>query len=389
MLDFASLLIAIGFSTAFLAAILLAAWKTTRRDGFLFSCAVGALLIAASVGVSTIDSLSPSTWAQGLGLGLLLAGEAHLYGSAAQFRRGTSPSRRIAVATFASVALLLLALAAGYNGLAYAVGFLASAVLLFLAANEFWQARAEAPMTTLGIASLYFLVGLSFLPRSVLVLLRDGLVVAGPPQNWAQDLSLMLVIGAIPALGAMIMALSQIRTTEAHRREALTDPLTGLWNRRALFDAYQAGFPPSCIALLFDIDEFKAINDTHGHAMGDRVIALFAEAMKQDLPADASAARIGGEEFALVLRDMPMDRARQHAEDVRARFIARVREMAGLECTVSAGLAASGTDKVDIDRVLAEADRALYEAKRSGRNRVIVARRQATPQEPSAADAIA
>ena len=381
VLDFASLLVAIGFSAAFLAVILLAAWKTSRRDGFLFTCAIGALLIAISVGFSTLDSFRPSSWVLGTAFILLLAGEASLYGSAVQFRLGTSPWRRIATATFVSVTLTLLPLVLGYNGVVYAVGFVASATLLFLISHQFWQAREQAPMTTLAIAALYLLVGLSFLPRAVLVLTRDGMVVLGPPRNWAQDLSILLVIGAIPALGAMTMALSQIRTVRTHRQEALTDPLTGLMNRRALFEAHESQLPPSSIAVLFDIDEFKSINDAHGHAMGDRVIVLFASALKAKLPASASAARIGGEEFALIHRDTAMDVAKRHAEDVRSRFVALVRAEERLNCTVSAGLAASGPHAASTDRVLAEADRALYEAKRAGRDRVIVARQ---PMELSA-----
>ncbi|WEK52579.1 MAG: diguanylate cyclase [Candidatus Kaistia colombiensis] len=378
MLDFASLLVAIGFATAFLSVILFAAWKTSRRDGFLLTCAVGAVLIAVSVGFSTIDSFHPSSWALGIAFGLLLAGEANLYGSAAQFRLGLSPWRRIATATVVSGTLTLLPLLFGFSGIAYAVGFLASAVLLFLISHQFWEARQQAPMTTLTIAALYLLVGLSFLPRAVLVLLNDGIVVTGPPRNWAQDLSIMLVIGAIPALGALTMALSQIRTAQAHRREALTDPLTGLMNRRALFDAHEAEPPPSGAAILFDIDEFKTINDTHGHAMGDRVIALFAKALKHDLPANASAARIGGEEFALILPDTALDDALRHADAVRRRFIDLAAKEAGLPCTASAGLAASGANGISTDRMLADADRALYEAKRAGRNRVVVAPLQAS-----------
>lgn len=373
MLDFASLLVAIGFSTAFLAAILLAAWRMSRRDGFLLHCATGAFLVAASVGLSTVDGFRPSAWAQGLGLGLLLTGEAYFYGGAAQFRLGTSPSRRIVLAAVVSATMLLLPLLAGYNGLAYATGFTASALLILLTAHQYWLARHQAPMTTLGIAALYLLVGLSFLPRAVLVLLRDGLVVAGPPRNWAQDLSIMLIIGSIPALGALTMTLSQIRTAQAHRREALTDFLTGLMNRRALFDAYPARLPPSCVAVLFDLDEFKTINDTHGHAFGDRVISLFATALKQDLPASASAARIGGEEFALILRETSVETAIHHADNVRERFVRLAAKDANLACTVSAGIASSGADGMSTDQVLADADRALYEAKRAGRNRVVVA----------------
>jgi len=389
VLDFASLLVAIGFSSACLAVILLAAWKTSRRDGFLFTCATGALLIAASVGFSTIDSFRPSSWALGIAFTLLLAGEANLYGSASQFRLGISPSRRIGISVLISVVLTLLPLLAGYNGIAYAIGFVGSAVLLFMTAHQFWLAREQAPMTTMAIAGLYALVGLSFLPRAVLVLLRDGLVVVGPPRNWAQDLSIMLVIGSIPALGALTMALSQIRTADAHRREALTDPLTGLMNRRALFEAHENSLPPACVAVLFDIDEFKTINDTHGHAMGDSIIALFAEALKQDLPAGASAARIGGEEFALILHDAAVDDALQHADAVRRRFIDLAAARTGLTCTASAGLAASGPNGMSTDRILAEADRALYEAKRAGRNRVIVVHppHAAKPAAPAPAEA--
>lgn len=376
MLDFASLLVAIGFSAAFLSAILLAAWKTSRQDGFLLTCATGALLIAVSVGFSVLDSLRPSNWLLAIAFSLLLAGTASLYGSAAQFRLGTSPWRRIVVASLITVTLTLLPLLPGYNGIAYAVGFLGSAALLFATSHQFWLARAQALMTTLTIAGLYTLIGLSFLPRAVLVLVRDGIVVNGPPRNWAQDLSIMLVIGSIPALGAMTMALSQIRTAQAHRREALTDPLTGLMNRRALFEAHEGGLQPSSVAVLFDIDEFKSINDSHGHAMGDRVIILFAAALKDSLPASASAARIGGEEFALILRDTTVEMAARHAEEVRRRFIGLVRAEANFTCTASAGIAATGPHPAHADRVLAEADRALYEAKRGGRNKVVIARPQ-------------
>jgi diguanylate cyclase (GGDEF)-like protein len=384
VLDFASLLVAIGFSAAFLSAILLAAWRTSRKDGFLLPSGIGALLIAVSVGFSALDSARPSAALLAAAFTLLLAGNAHLYGSAAQFRRGTSPWWRIGVASLATIIPTLLPLLAGYNGITYAFGFLTSAVLLSMVAFEYWMAREQAPMTTIAIAALYFMVGLSFLPRAALVLLDNGIVVNGPPRNWAQDLSIMLVIGAIPAIGAMTMALSQIRTVQAHRREALTDSLTGLMNRRALFEAQAGPLPPASIAILFDIDEFKSINDTHGHAMGDRVIALFARALKQDLPEGASAARIGGEEFALILRNATAEIALRHAEAVRARFLALVNTEERLTCTVSAGLAVADTSAgtshaASLDRILAEADHALYEAKRGGRNQAVVARQVASP----------
>jgi two-component system, cell cycle response regulator len=159
---------------------------------------------------------------------------------------------------------------------------------------------------------------------------------------------------------------------------ALRDPLTGLANRRAFEDALArelarasaAGVPLAVVAL--DIDHFKRVNDAHGHAAGDAVLAAVAARGAAALRAGDLLARVGGEEFAALLPGASLAQARDVAERIRAR-IAEAPIGAGgaaLEITASLGCAALAPDDADEGPLLARADARLYEAKRAGRNRV-------------------
>jgi diguanylate cyclase (GGDEF)-like protein/PAS domain S-box-containing protein len=157
--------------------------------------------------------------------------------------------------------------------------------------------------------------------------------------------------------------------------EARTDPLTGLLNRRA-FDgmleataaAFDDGEPAGCVAL-FDIDYFKRVNDTYGHVAGDRVIKAFADLALDSVRSGDVVARIGGEEFALLLIGATTEEAAVVCERLRASAAAYVLEDAGrsVRMTVSGGVARllSGRQQ----QILREADAAMYEAKNLGRNR--------------------
>lgn len=163
---------------------------------------------------------------------------------------------------------------------------------------------------------------------------------------------------------------------------AATDFLTGLPNRRHLIERMEQELariqrePAASVAvLMFDLDHFKSINDLHGHAAGDEVLKHAAALLRQELRRVDSIGRIGGEEFAIILAGASMLDAGIFAERVRAR-VAATPMMLGLTrigVTVSIGVAAMHPTDTEVAMSLARADRALYEAKQSGRNRVRVA----------------
>lgn len=159
------------------------------------------------------------------------------------------------------------------------------------------------------------------------------------------------------------------------RREAFTDPLTGLANRRAAYTAIdgllrqaQDGVPGSVI--LLDIDNFKQVNDTYGHPVGDQVLGQVAQFLREHLRAQDTPVRWGGEEFMLILPGTSLDGAQVMAE--RLRQAIQVQPLPGTRgVTASFGLTGWQPGD-DLGRLTARADHALYEAKKGGRNQVIV-----------------
>jgi diguanylate cyclase (GGDEF)-like protein len=185
-------------------------------------------------------------------------------------------------------------------------------------------------------------------------------------------------------VGRRIMELQrEIETKNVLLKElALTDPLTGLPNRRAMEDwatrqlsgAARYGFP--FWVAMADLDHFKTINDTYGHDAGDTVLKAFSEILKRYSRRSDICGRIGGEEFLLILTHANEVNAKVVLERIRAELEAIKFNFDGHDLTVTAsfGLAGfSGTRAPDFNRLVAQADSSLYSAKRLGRNRVELA----------------
>jgi diguanylate cyclase (GGDEF)-like protein len=187
----------------------------------------------------------------------------------------------------------------------------------------------------------------------------------------------------------IVVVMAKERVVLVHKTAAMTDPLTGLFNRRAFLEAAdrliarraRAAEPVS--VLVFDLDRFKSINDRFGHACGDDALKVFASTALANMRATDVIARLGGEEFAAILSSGASDAATV-AERLRAAFQRAGVEVSGYElnATVSIGIATAPAP-VDIDALLASADLALYRAKANGRNRVEVVAETLAPPPPT------
>jgi diguanylate cyclase (GGDEF)-like protein len=192
---------------------------------------------------------------------------------------------------------------------------------------------------------------------------------------------------------ALIMAVTCLsvalmRSDVDHRNDAVIDPLTSMLNRNALATrvaelTQQARVSRQPVAMIVaDVDSFKAINDEHGHSVGDAVLRDLAYRIRAELRAYDLAYRLGGEEFLILLPGADVEAAAEIAS--RLQSVVQETELCGLSVTMSFGVGASREGLFDYDEVFEAADQALYTAKHSGRNcvRVADAARAASVQTP-------
>lgn len=182
--------------------------------------------------------------------------------------------------------------------------------------------------------------------------------------------------------GERVLALQDdlLRSQAVLKHEAAHDRLTGLWNRGRVLDELarelrRSRRESSTLAVVMaDVDHFKRINDSYGHAVGDSVLQHVGQRLLSTLRASDSVGRYGGEEFLLILPRANIAGAREVADRVRASVAARplIETLPGLGVTMSLGVACSGASVPD-EGLIQAADQALYRAKAGGRNRVEVA----------------
>jgi diguanylate cyclase (GGDEF)-like protein len=175
--------------------------------------------------------------------------------------------------------------------------------------------------------------------------------------------------------GIVLVMMAAERTRNELIALVRTDPLTGALNRAGL-DASFAVLPKtiSVCALVIDVDHFKTLNDTHGHAVGDRVLQLFVAAARAEIRADDIVVRQGGDEFVVLLPKADLPAAVSVANRIRGAFQALVQAEMGLDMcpTLSIGAAEGQVGADGHAALLQQADEAVYRSKRGGRDRVEV-----------------
>ncbi|MFL5846157.1 MAG: GGDEF domain-containing protein [Solirubrobacteraceae bacterium] len=216
------------------------------------------------------------------------------------------------------------------------------------------------------------------------VLLVASALTSGPQALIDDPTSVLFALATVAAVAILSAAL--MNSDLHHRSKSVIDPLTQMLNRGALVGratelAEQSRISGDPVAVIVaDLDHFKKINDTHGHQTGDAVLRDVAYMIRKELRAFDLAYRLGGEEFLILLPGSGEPGAALVAE--RLRETIATREIAGVNVTISCGVAASAPGNAfDFDAVFARADYALYAAKKAGRNRVSGTLEERVPAE--------
>lgn len=371
-LDQNSLLIAIGAAASGLTLTLLVAWAGARKDSYLLSWGVGLATTVVAIIIYGLYSQPYVPALQFAAFALLVTGFAFTHAGCVLFRLGSMVPGPSLLLWAVAIGSMGLSFAFGLTGVGTAICNLVCGIYFLMAGAEFWRGRLEAPLAMSVQSLLYWLTAASFFLCAAVLMLGGQFVLTARPSNWAEDINSLVIIVALAGIGALALAINQHRATAAERRRALTDSLTGLMNRRALFDWAEA-MPVSdgTAVIMLDLDNFKAINDGFGHARGDEVLVRFAGIIRQNLRPGDQAARLGGEEFCLVLQDLDPADAAGVAERIRSALeaTAPISDDFGPP-TVSAGVAIAFGGDDTFDTLLRRADGALYAAKQEGRNRV-------------------
>lgn len=336
---------------------------------------LASIVLGAALAVFTFDWQLPPLLAAALPNGLLVLGFGLRWRAAREFSGRSAPAWIVW-----GPLLLFLAATAPWAHLTYALAFtLANVVLTALAlatAYEFWRDRDDDLPSRYALVLAYVGMALSFAWRIGLGLFGADAMPYHLPQDTALAIHLTIAVFHTVATGAFALSLAYERTNKELRYAASHDALTGLLNRGA-FEAEmesalrQADVRPFALALI-DIDHFKQVNDRYGHAAGDEALRHCARICRERVGIRGAAARVGGEEFAMILYDIDHDEAVAAIERTR-RAIADISVAAGdrrIRITVSGGICHSTAAPDHPDALMRLADAGLYEAKNRGRNRI-------------------
>ena len=376
VLDTATLRIAFGVMALVLGLLFyFSSYRTTRSPYSGWWC-LALVFFLGGTAAFLLNGTGHQWWANTLGNVLLVHGGVAVWAGARSLRE-VPPKHWV----FAGVPLVTMVATAvdnpGTNLWAGGAVFLAGMCLtLGLASQELWRlepgySRVRVPMAAAAAAMSVFYFG-----RLVFFLVdgQDGPIFV---TYFGSAVTTMITMVLLAVVSFSMAALSTEQQTRALRMVASRDDLTGLLNRKAFLDLAAGLLTDRAVTqgtgavILADLDNFKAVNDTHGHAAGDVALQAFAAACQDTVRSTDLVGRYGGEEFVLLIPGGSSARAEHVAEEI-SRRLAQVPTAGGLEMpTVSYGVALYDRQTTDVEDLIAAADEALYTAKSLGRNRTV------------------
>jgi diguanylate cyclase (GGDEF)-like protein len=387
-LDPATLIILTAVIAASVGVLLVFAWAQNRAHQALAMWGCVDLLGAVSIVLIMTRNHAPDVISITLPFALLTSAYALMWGACRIFSH--RPLLPMWMAIGPAIWLVACAFPAFFLATELRVALVSAinVVYTLVATYELWRDRREHLLSRFPMIGCLILHAMFLIARGVIAL-AFGL----PPSSQILATSLTAPITletmfVIIAGGFLQLSMAKERSEAVQRRAAATDDLTGIASRRAFLSegeqrlraAARRGLPTAL--LLFDLDHFKQINDSHGHQTGDHVLQLFAKRTSEVLSAGDFFGRVGGEEFAVLLSDRGQALALNTAELVREAVekIEFREQTMPLHLSVSVGVAIAYDSDCSLADLLKQADHALYEAKAAGRNRVYFNRSCVTPQ---------
>ena len=374
VLDTATLRIAFGLMALVLVVLFyFSAYRLTRSPYSAWWC--GALLFFLSgSGCFLLDGTPHQVWANPVGNTLLVHGGVAVWAGARSLRTVRPPKWAFTGIPLVTLVASLLDHPATNTWSGGPVFLAAMSLTIGLASRELWRlepgySRVRIPMAVAagGLSVFYFFRWLAFLVVGPNAPLFDA--VFGSAVTTLVTMVLLVVVSFSMA------ALSTEQQTRALRVVASRDDLTGLLNRKAFLDLAGEQLADRSITggsgalILADLDHFKTVNDTYGHAAGDLALQAFADACAATVRSTDLTGRYGGEEFVILVPGASAERAETIAGEISRRMAGAVAPD-GMEMpTASYGISTYDGRALDVDELIAAADAALYRAKSLGRNR--------------------
>ena len=373
-LDLPTLMVMQSFALACAGAVLLFAWLQNRTVSALAFWGFANIIAAAGILALMLGFTLHQQASLAIG-GILLPLQAGVIWKAARIIN-SKPAPLVFVVLGAAV-VGLAGIVPGLRSIAGSLSLTAGAVYSIATATTLWPSKGR-------LAARWPLVGLSALHAAALLIGTYSTVSGSTGQDVVPSITSLFGFiyfeSIIFALGTSVFILALVK----ERNEAVgvtagrTDALTGIANRvsflesagRVLERCRLESAPVS--VMMFDLDRFKAVNDGHGHAVGDAVIRNFCEIVTTALLPNDVFGRMGGEEFAVVLPGSSIESAYVRADRMRASFasVCRFAVDRQVDATISCGLSASLYSEQTLTTLPEDADIALYRAKSEGRNRV-------------------